>query len=69
MILTKMSDKELKISQMPVAHTCNPGYLGGCDQEDQGSRPAPAKKFVRLISMDKNWVVCHAPVIPAVAKP
>jgi hypothetical protein len=22
-----------------VAHTCNPSYLGGRDQEDQGSKP------------------------------
>jgi hypothetical protein len=26
-----------------VAHTCNPRYLGGRDQEDHGSRPAWAK--------------------------
>jgi hypothetical protein len=24
---------------VPVAHTCNPSYLGGRDQEDQVSRP------------------------------
>jgi hypothetical protein len=23
-----------------VAHACNPNYLGGRDQEDQGSKPA-----------------------------
>jgi hypothetical protein len=23
-----------------VAHTCNPSYSGGRDQEDQGSKPA-----------------------------
>jgi hypothetical protein len=27
-------------SQAPVAHTCNPRYSGGRDQEDQGSKPA-----------------------------
>jgi hypothetical protein len=26
-----------------VAQTCNPSYLGGRDQEDQGSKPAQAK--------------------------
>jgi hypothetical protein len=25
---------------MPVAHTCNPSYLGGRDQEYQGLKPA-----------------------------
>jgi hypothetical protein len=25
-----------------VAHTCNPSYLGGRDQEDFGSKPAQA---------------------------
>jgi hypothetical protein len=26
-------------SQMPVAHTCNPSYSGGKDQENCSSRP------------------------------
>jgi hypothetical protein len=25
---------------MPVAHACNPNYLGGCNQEDGNSRTA-----------------------------
>jgi hypothetical protein len=25
----------------PVAHSCNPSYLGGRDQENQGSKPVP----------------------------
>jgi hypothetical protein len=25
-----------------VAHTCNPSYSGGGDQEDQGSKPVQA---------------------------
>jgi hypothetical protein len=29
-------------SWVPVAHTCNPSYSGGRDQEDQGSKPAQA---------------------------
>jgi hypothetical protein len=28
------------MSQVLVAHTCNPKYLGGWDQEDQVLRPA-----------------------------
>jgi hypothetical protein len=27
----------------PVAHTCNPSYSGGRDQEDHGLRPVPGK--------------------------
>jgi hypothetical protein len=30
-----------------VAHTYNPSYTGGRDQEDHGSKPAWAKLFVR----------------------
>jgi hypothetical protein len=26
--------QEYSVSQVPVAHTCNPSYLGGRDQED-----------------------------------
>jgi hypothetical protein len=25
---------------VPMAHTCNPSYSGGRDQEDHGSKPA-----------------------------
>jgi hypothetical protein len=32
---------------VPVAHTCNPSYLGGRDQEDQGLRPARANSSLR----------------------
>jgi hypothetical protein len=35
--------KRLETAQELVAHTCNPSYLGGRDQEDRGSRPAWAK--------------------------
>jgi hypothetical protein len=31
-----------------VAHTCNPSYSGGRDQEDHSSKPVQAKRFVRL---------------------
>jgi hypothetical protein len=29
-----------KIKRVPVAHSCNPSYSGGRDQEDLSSRPA-----------------------------
>jgi hypothetical protein len=32
--------KIFKFSQALVAHTCNPSYSGGGDQEDHGSKPA-----------------------------
>jgi hypothetical protein len=34
----------------PVAHTCNPNYLGGWNWEDHGSRPAWAKSLQDFIS-------------------
>jgi hypothetical protein len=30
-----------------VAHTCNPSYSGGRDQEDHGSKPAQANSSAR----------------------
>jgi hypothetical protein len=30
---------------VPVAHACNPSYLGGRDQEDHGSKPAQANSL------------------------
>jgi hypothetical protein len=30
-----------------MAHTCNPSYLGGEDQEDYGLRPAKEENLVR----------------------
>jgi hypothetical protein len=32
-------------SQAPVAHACNPSYLGGRDQEDQDSNSAQANSL------------------------
>jgi hypothetical protein len=29
----------------PVAHTCNPSYSGGRDQEDRGLKPAQANSL------------------------
>jgi hypothetical protein len=43
------------------AHTCNPSYQGGGDQEDHGSRPAWAKSSQDPISTNKKWgIVMHA---------
>jgi hypothetical protein len=33
--------KKKMFSQALVAHTCNPSYSGGKDQEDPGSKLAP----------------------------
>jgi hypothetical protein len=33
-----------------VAHTCNPSYSGGRDQEDRGLKPAPANSSQDTIS-------------------
>jgi hypothetical protein len=35
--------KKLNVSWAPVAHSCNPSYTGGRDQEDGGSRPFMGK--------------------------
>jgi hypothetical protein len=35
-------EQESECSWALVAHTCNPSYSGGRDQEDRGSKPAPA---------------------------
>jgi hypothetical protein len=37
------------LGQAPVAHTCNPSYSGGRDQEDWSSKPAQANSFRDLI--------------------
>jgi hypothetical protein len=33
------------VSWVLVAHTCNPSYLGGRSQEEQGLRPAQANRL------------------------
>jgi hypothetical protein len=44
--LRRLREEDLEVqtetsnSQAPVAHTCNPSYSGGRDQENQGSKPA-----------------------------
>jgi hypothetical protein len=42
--------KKKKTSQVPVAHTCNPSYSGGRNQEDRGSKPAWANSSQDPIS-------------------
>jgi hypothetical protein len=37
-----------------VAHTCNPSYSGGKDQEDNGSKPAQAKSLQDPISKNPS---------------
>jgi hypothetical protein len=39
--------KNDNLSLALVAHTCNPSHSVGRDQEDQGSKPTPGKKFMR----------------------
>jgi hypothetical protein len=45
--------------------SCNPGYLGGRDQEDGNSRPSQAKSYRDSISINKLGVVAwlHNPTI------
>jgi ribosomal protein L44E len=38
---------------VPVAHTCNPSYSGGRDQEDHGLKSAMANSWQDPTS--KNW--------------
>jgi hypothetical protein len=35
--------KKLHCSRAPVAHSCNPSYLGGRDQQDGGLKASPGK--------------------------
>jgi hypothetical protein len=37
-----------------MAHTCNPSYSGGRDQEDQGLKPAKAKIVCEIIALKKK---------------
>jgi hypothetical protein len=40
----------LKTGQVQVAHTCNPNYSGGRDQENWGSKPAQTNSSQKPIS-------------------
>jgi hypothetical protein len=57
-------------SQEPVAHTCNPSYLGGRDREDCDLRLACAKKSMRPhLNRKKLGVVACACYHSYVQKP
>jgi hypothetical protein len=43
---------------VPVAHTCNPSYSGGRDQEDRGLKPAQAQ-FMRPYLEKKKGLRCR----------
>jgi hypothetical protein len=45
-----MYPQEAGRGQTPVAHTCNPSYSGGKEQEDHGSKPARANSSLDPIS-------------------
>jgi hypothetical protein len=46
---------------VPLAHTCNPSYSGGRDQEDRSSKPAQANSSQDPISTHhkKGWTVAQ----------
>jgi hypothetical protein len=46
--------KKIKNSLLPVAHTYNPSYLGGRDQEDRGLRPGQVNSLRNPISKIPN---------------
>jgi hypothetical protein len=46
----KKKKKEKTSSQALVANTCNPSYLGDCEQEDHSSRPTQANSWRDPIS-------------------
>jgi hypothetical protein len=41
-------------SQAPMAHSCNPSYSGGGDQENHTLKPARAKLFWEPLSQKKK---------------
>jgi hypothetical protein len=57
-------------SQAPVAHACNPSYLGGRDQENRKSKPAQAKSLKDLISKKKlkEWLKVQTEFKPQYCK-
>jgi hypothetical protein len=46
--------KVIKASQALVAHTCDPSYLGGRDQEDQDSKPARANSLGEYLEKSQH---------------
>jgi hypothetical protein len=53
-VLQRAIIKKGKRSLALVAHACNPSYLGCRDQEDGGSKPAPAHSFHDPISKNPS---------------
>jgi hypothetical protein len=48
----------MAVCQAPVAHSCNPSYSGGRDQEDRSLKSAQANSWRDPISKNtitKNW--------------
>jgi hypothetical protein len=50
MFLVTFRTPKIRRSWAPVAHTCNPSYLGGWDQEDHGLNPAEENSSLNPIS-------------------
>jgi hypothetical protein len=47
----------MSLSQVLVAHICNPSYTGGRDQEDHGSKPVWANSLQNLSqkTLHRGW--------------
>jgi hypothetical protein len=55
----KREVKTIELSQVLVAHTCNPSYSEGKDQEDHGLSPAWANSLrepiMKIPNTKKSW--------------
>jgi hypothetical protein len=55
----KTNIQELQICQASVAHTYNPSYSGGRDQEDCSLKPALANSsqdpILKILNIKKGW--------------
>jgi hypothetical protein len=49
-VLWQQALSRIGFNQAPLAHTCNPSYSGGRNQEDHGSKPAQANSSCDPIS-------------------
>jgi hypothetical protein len=60
MLSQKRPDRKVNTGQLPMAHTYNPNYSGGRDQEDRNSKPAQVNSS-RDPSLEKalhrKWLV------------
>jgi hypothetical protein len=53
--------QKINVSQALVAHTCNPSYSRGRDQEHHGSKPAQANSFRDCIQKKPTTkIVAHS---------